>query len=863
MKSFYKVCVWCLLAFPAVLTAQSQSNFNMNAYKSFLAAHQNMQTDQLLQMYDAGSFKASLNANYSSANYFDSVATKYNLTSYEKSLINSNGFMVSSRLSEPSFGAAFLDIYHKDLPVFITTDAILQALHVSYDRILKDVELGDLINSVSTLLDQLNAQMPQLNTKYSGNPKMGQELHDVDFYMTVARKLLDSTAVPYYAADENKVTELYNLAMAAQGDSLDTLFASVPVTIDWSQFKPRGHYIDPNYPILENYFRTMMWLGRIEIYLYPPQNVDTTNGTKQSFYDLQRQTIDSYLIEELFDMSNSWQTYHNIESVLQCFVGDQDNVTIDNLLDLKNKLQINQASDFLDSLKVIQFEDTLENQSYANQQILSQILYSESPTSPNAIQPASSFMLFGQRYVIDSYVTGSVVYNKIVFNGEAVCRLFPSPLDPMFALGNNAAGQLLKPELDEYHYSTNMAALRYLINSYGTAFWDSTMYNLWLSSLRALNPPSNRSSLPAFMQTAAFWQEKLNTQLSSWAELRHDNLLYAKQSYTGGIPTCSYPYGYVEPFPEFYQTLARYANLSKVKIQALPFSGQNSYLQGNITSYLTNFASIMDTLSSISTEILNGTTFTAEQDTFLHSIIYEAGNVCGGTIYNGWYPKLFYGDFSSTISTNNSVVADIHTVPTDCMGNPLGAVVHVGTGPVNLGVFVAKLPGGQETAFVGPCLSFYTYRTTNFLRLTDQDWQNQYLQSAARPSWVNLYLADSSGSSRGQGLELVTSIQDDANKNIVPQTQLIAQNYPNPFNPSTIISFTIPSNLVNSLAQLTIYNINGKVIKTLIKETLPAGNYMAKWDGTDSQGLQVASGIYIYNLRVGTAQYSGKMTLLK
>ena len=63
---------------------------------------------------------------------------------------------------------------------------------------------------------------------------------------------------------------------------------------------------------------------------------------------------------------------------------------------------------------------------------------------------------------------------------------------------------------------------------------------MWLNSIRKLNPPKDRSALPQFMQTAAFWQEKLNTQLSSWAQLRHDNLLYAKQSYTGGVPICPF-----------------------------------------------------------------------------------------------------------------------------------------------------------------------------------------------------------------------------------------------------------------------------------------------------------------------------------
>ena len=76
-------------------------------------------------------------------------------------------------------------------------------------------------------------------------------------------------------------------------------------------------------------------------------------------------------------------------------------------------------------------------------------------------------------------------------------------LDPMFALGNNASAQLLKNELDEYKYGGNLAALRYLIDSYGNDFWQSSMYNIWLNALRTLNPPYIKDSLPLFMQTGA------------------------------------------------------------------------------------------------------------------------------------------------------------------------------------------------------------------------------------------------------------------------------------------------------------------------------------------------------------------------
>ncbi len=82
--------------------------------------------------------------------------------------------------------------------------------------------------------------------------------------------------------------------------------------------------------------------------------------------------------------------------------------------------------------------------------------------------------------------------DRISYQGERVCRLFPSTLDPMFALGNNAAAQLLIPELDEYHYGTNLAALRYLFDSFPPEYWETTMYKRWLGMIKTLNPPEDR-----------------------------------------------------------------------------------------------------------------------------------------------------------------------------------------------------------------------------------------------------------------------------------------------------------------------------------------------------------------------------------
>ncbi|MCH7516299.1 MAG: DUF3160 domain-containing protein [Bacteroidetes bacterium] len=220
--------------------------------------------------------------------------------------------------------------------------------------------------------------------------------------------------------------------------------------------------------------------------------------------------------------------------------------------------------------------------------------------------------------------------------GEKICRLFPSTLDVLFPLGNDAAAQLLTEELDNYHYSSNLAALRYLIDHYDSGFWNSSMYNYWLSLIRSVNPPTDRDELPNFMQTAAYWQQKMNTQLASWAELRHDNLLYAKQSYTGGI-VCSYPFSYVEPFPDFYHNLKSYSEYAYNYFSSMNFTVP--YLQTYITDYFSDVTAVSDTLGSIVTKELDGSQFTPEEISFLQRMLFD-DYACGHP-YDGWYSKLF------------------------------------------------------------------------------------------------------------------------------------------------------------------------------------------------------------------------------
>ncbi|MBD3402666.1 T9SS type A sorting domain-containing protein [candidate division GN15 bacterium] len=95
---------------------------------------------------------------------------------------------------------------------------------------------------------------------------------------------------------------------------------------------------------------------------------------------------------------------------------------------------------------------------------------------------------------------------------------------------------------------------------------------------------------------------------------------------------------------------------------------------------------------------------------------------------------------------------------------------------------------------------------------------------------------------------------------VLPVDYELVQNYPNPFNPTTTISFTLPQ---KASVELTVYNVLGRKVSTLLSKDLPAGTHTVGWNGTDSHGEAVSSGVYFYRLTAGEAVLSRKMVLAR
>ena len=107
--------------------------------------------------------------------------------------------------------------------------------------------------------------------------------------------------------------------------------------------------------------------------------------------------------------------------------------------------------------------------------------------------------------------------------------------------------------------------------------------------------------------------------------------------------------------------------------------------------------------------------------------------------------------------------------------------------------------------------------------------------------------------------ELETSVSQSIEKPL-PQKYALLDNYPNPFNPSTSIGYELPT---NSQVILTIFNLLGQEIRTLVNENKEAGHHTVHWDGKDNFGKKAVSGVYLYQINAGDFRYTKKMLLLQ
>lgn len=815
MKHLYIIVTVFTLLFLNSRLLQAQSTFDPATYMQFLENNKTLTTARLLEdnapktiYYSGRQYPAKLK----SLPWYESIDSVYGLTSKEQDLLANNHFMVSQRLKSWDWASAFIGIYSSDLPLFISSDFILHTLHKSYDVILQTLEWQFLEPNLMDLLKAMYDSYPQLYSKYSHDDRFTDVLADVDLYVSVARSLLlDTDYLPQKHGSE-KYIEIMQ-AVDAEQMAYITLFTETRIRkIDFSQFKPRGHYNKIIYTnegerTLEDYFRAMMWLGRIDFLLTaPPENPWEPEWTVD---ELRRMQLGAILLNELLYTCGDRDLLDRHEQIISYLVGPDDNMTPSELNGLTGQVLTSPAGLFSAEM-FDQFTEYLNASDDYGQKIMSNFFY----VDPNSSDPGKlpvSFKLLGQKFLIDSYIFSEVVYDRIIFNGQKIYRGLPDPLDVMAVLGNEDAMALLEDEMEEYKYAHKISSLKYLVDAYDEDFWQQSLYNTWLSAIRELNPLSSSENLPYFMKTTAWHHEKLNTQLTSWAQLRHDNILYGKQSYTGGTG-CSYPYTYIEPYPEFYQRLQYFSDNAAYFFQEV-FSGFDFQSKTGIIRYYKRYAEIMDIFREIAEKELSGLPISDAEITFLKTMI--SAYMASGPSITGWFNDLFFDPLNAL--NWDFTVADVHTQPTDQSGNVVGHVLHVGNGYINTGIFLAPNPTNpdQLIAFAGPVSSFHYEVTSDFLRYTDQEWEEKFFWGSgippARPDWIEIYMADQNGEALPEGRKLKGILFTETNTkpgNAIHDLDYLLV-FPNPAKDEVHLRFILNQ---ETLVSAEIYDVSGRLI---------------------------------------------------
>jgi len=707
----------------AALAASEPEPVEQQLFDAWVGKYQDMTVDQLakaLRIPLTPSADPKLPFDVTEAEFYDDVADALKLSPAARAQLARDGVIIVPQSRLYSMGAALYEMYTKDLPLLVTTDSVLDAMHRSFDSILAELEETTLTQNLREALSDASFALPALVKAY---PEVREAAEDVDLYLTVALNLL--SADPGHGrlmfaprlVDEEQVKVLLKkvdslvLENPGFGGGSTKIYGGTRA-VDWSQFKPRGHYSRSEQ--LQRYFRAMMWLGR----------ADTGFELKET-----RQARAAALLTQLFVETGADKKAQLLRDVVDLMVGRSDNLTPAQLAQVMREEKLAEPTKLASDKAIERLVEAVAAAGFGQQRIRSQLVVSP-PGDAKKVAPPDLFQLFGQRFILDSFVLSKVVYDDIIFEGRKMKRRMPLGLDAMAALGNDFAVQMLIPELRTWNYSANLMALRDVIAARSQERWRDSLYDTWLAVLRTLNETPTGAHVPVVMTRDAWKRKTLQTQLASWAQLRHDTILYAKQSYTASVG-CLYPKGYVEPYPAFYAELQRFATDAATRFRALG-------VDGRYAGYFDNFGKIMGTLRGMADKELAGKPFSSAEETFLKSTIerrIEGGGYVSVATWDGWYISLVFrsrGEDTTAAVEWKPTIADVHTDP------DTSSVLEEGTGNVDFMIAVID-NDGDLAVHVGPTMSYYEFTQPASDRLTDEQWTGMVANpktAPARPAWV-------------------------------------------------------------------------------------------------------------------------------
>jgi hypothetical protein len=641
----------------------------------------------------------------------------------------------------------------------VTPDIALHAYHKFFEATLEELEQHELTISLKHFLTNLyNNLQIDLN---SSTPDLQDSYQRLLAQVTIARVLLENQLgtpptmfdtseqeTAYWQKDANtdnfnnakKILALYQnfLTPAWQKAASEELFniyksnslGKSPLfgvyndhlTTDYTQFTPRSHYTKNS--SLRAYFRTMMYLGRSSYNLQKDLGFKDSNLLTQEF--LKPNSAGETPL-------NSWQRIMNVTSF---YAGQSDDLTY---YEWQNFLQktLNKSQFTITELAN---DDTIQKltanlNNLRQPKILSEVVtYDDiaNKTKAELLRDSLSFRIFGQRFTFDAWIL-----NNLTGGQEATSVPLPSTPTALFVptvFGNQQALSHTQNWLKENNYSDSdrekfnglLADLGNQIKKVKPGEWFGSLQSAWLYVLTGLTNQYG-AGYPVYMQSLTFADKQIQTFLGSYTELKHDTLLYAKQSYAelgggGGEETTMPPIvkGLVEPNVLFWRKL-----LTLVDYNQKLFKDQKLFLNHTASERLKEFKSTISFYLNLSEQELQGKKINDDDYEKLRrtNLAFMA--------------QPFKPQDPDVESSKVGLIADIHT---DALKQQ---ILYEATAEPYL---MIALVGNDNSPRAVIGLTYNHYELTGPIgkRLTDEDWKkNAYANPPRLPeknTWYNSLL---------------------------------------------------------------------------------------------------------------------------
>jgi hypothetical protein len=590
------------------------------------------------------------------------------------------GFAIVPAQHQQLFHVYEQNDYHQ-FPSFVTTDLYLQLFHLYFDATLREVEEQKLFGLTEQFCQETKKELNRIVVAGNDSLKTKEWL---DTYLTVAIALLQKQA-PQGNADALRE---YEQVMKSE-NSTSAFLGYTDAMFEYSLFRPRGHYTRTD--TLQRYFRTMMWLQMVPFQTDRPQ-------------DMKKAALLANVIGSNALLSTLYKT---LTEPLDWLMGKPDDVSIMQVW----KLQQTASS----------FEDLCQKVDQAGEK-LTRLRPKFLRTGRNKVR------LMPQRYQPDA----EVLQEMVDYDSQESKRPVPTGLDVFAAMGVSQAEQILTKELNEAKrwngYEANMKRMKQRMDSIN---WNDNVANVWLSALKMLNDKVEKA--PYFMQTPQWDKKELNAALASWAELKHDAILYAKQplgAECGGAgPPDPVVKGYVEPNVKFWKRAITLLESTATLLDTYGLSTERSKTIGTRIKEMGEF------LLRMSNVELAGNQPTEEEYDQLKAIGAAFENMSIELIRNNDQMLWEWADVQGP-ERNVALIADVYTANAD--NNPKKAILYEGVGQADELYVIVEIEGYLYLMRGGVFSYRELTRPYGEQRMNDEEWQ-QRLEKEPRlgvPQWM-------------------------------------------------------------------------------------------------------------------------------